>query len=277
MALYVFVRADTISLFRERSGYSAFHPRQVPLMPNSTDYFCPVCRQPVSRFEPIGWDFIGLLNDVGYIQPIFQGETFDPVNYFCPHCKSSDRDRLYALFLEQYFRKLDTAVKHRFIDFAPAPRLSRFIRSFPMIDYRSADLLAEGVDDRVDIMDMSIYETASVDFFLCSHVLEHVPDDRKALHELYRVLKPGKLGIIMVPIILLLETTYEDPSIVTPAERWKHFGQDDHLRIYAKKDFVGKMQNAGFTVHQLDVTVFGTGLFVRHGIHRRSVLYIAGK
>ena len=229
------------------------------------------------RFEPIGWDFIALLNDVGYIQPIFQGETFDPVNYFCPFCKCSDRDRLYALFLEQYFQKLDPALRHRFIDFAPAPQLGKFIRSFPMLDYRSADLLIEGVDDRVDIMDMPLYESSSVTSFLCSHVLEHVPDDRKALRELFRILKPGGIGIIMVPINLLLRETYEDPTIVTPAERWKHFGQDDHLRIYAKSDFIGKMQSAGFTVHQLDISVFGTDTFNRHGIHRRSVLYVVGK
>lgn len=246
-------------------------------MNTNHNFFCPVCRHPVARFEPIGWDFIRLLNDVGYIQPIFQGETFDPVNYFCPHCKCSDRDRLYALFLEQYFRKLDPSEKHRFIDFAPAPQLGAFIRSFPMIDYRSADLFAPGVDDRVDIMDLQIYDTGSIDFFLCSHVLEHVPDDRKAIAELHRILKPGKCGIVMVPIILTLENTYENSAITQPAERWKHFGQDDHLRIYAKGDFLEKLHSAGFTVHQLDADVFGTPVFLQHGIHQRSVLYVACK
>ncbi len=240
-------------------------------------HFCPVCRRPVVKFEPIGWDFIALLNDMGYIQPIFQGETFDPVNYYCPHCKSSDRDRLYALFLEQYLNKLDKSIKHRFIDFAPAPQLSMFLRSCPFLEYRSADLFAAQVDDRVDIMNMPLYESESVDFFLCSHVLEHVPDDRKAIAELYRILKPGKCGILMVPICLTLQSTYENPAIVSEAERWKHFGQNDHLRIYAKNDFIQKTKAAGFTVHQLDISVFGTEMFMRHGIHKRSVLYVVCK
>jgi len=246
-------------------------------MNNAFNHYCPVCCRSVPGFEPIGWDFIALLNDVGYMQPIFQGETFDPVNYYCPYCRASDRDRLYALFLAQYLNRLDASVRHRFIDFAPSRQLSVFLRSFPFLDYRTADLLAEGVDDRVDVTQMPVYGTASVDFFLCSHVLEHVPDDRRAMAELYRILKPGKCGILMVPIILTLQATHEDPTIVSPQERWKHFGQDDHLRIYAKADFVQKATAAGFAVHQLDITVFGSDNFLRHGIHRRSVLYVVGK
>lgn len=240
-------------------------------------FFCPVCQQAVPGFMPIGWEYIAMLNNCGYIQPIFQGETFDPVNYFCPRCNASDRDRLYALFLEQYLNKLDKRTKHRFIDFAPAPQLQRYLKTFPVLDYRSADLFAPNVDDHVDIMDMNIYDTESVDFFLCSHVLEHVPNDKKAISELYRILKPGKCGILMVPIILTLQTTYEDPSIVSPEERWKHFGQDDHLRVYAKSDFIHKVEDAGFQIHQFDISVFGAEIFKIHGIHKRSVLYIVTK
>jgi SAM-dependent methyltransferase len=246
-------------------------------MNNEHRHYCPVCRQGVPGFEPIGWDFIALLNDVGYMQPIFQGETFDPVHYYCPCCKASDRDRLYALFLDQYLNRLDKSIKQRFIDFAPARQLSAFLRSFPFLDYRTADLLAPGVDDRVDIMNMPVYGTGSIDLFLCSHVLEHVPDDRRAIAELFRILKPGGIGILMVPIILTLNETHEDPSITSPEERWKHFGQNDHLRVYAKSDFVNKATEAGFKVHQMDVAVFGSANFIRHGIHRRSVLYVVGK
>lgn len=240
-------------------------------------HFCPVCKRPVPGFEPIGWDYIAMMNDFGYIQPIFQGETFDPVHYFCPCCKASDRDRLYALFLDQYLNKLDKNTKHRLIDFAPAPQLRLYLQTFPFLDYRCADLFAPNVDDRVDIMNMTIYDTESVDFFICSHVLEHVPDDRKAISELYRILKPGKCGILMVPIILTLQETHEDPNIVSPEERWKHFGQNDHLRIYAKSDFLNKVQNAGFKIHQFDESVFGSEIFRIHGIHKRSVLYIVTK
>jgi SAM-dependent methyltransferase len=247
------------------------------IMKGRESRYCSVCKKPVAGFEPIGWGYIAMMNDFGYIQPIFQGETFDPVNYFCPHCKASDRDRLYALFLEQYLNKLDKSTRYRFIDFAPSPQLRQYLKTFSFLDYRSADLFAENVDDRVDIMNMTIYDTESVDFFLCSHVLEHVSDDGKAISELYRILKPGKCGILMVPIILTLQSTHEDPAIISPEERWKHFGQNDHLRIYAKADFMNKIQNAGFKIHQLDVSVFGTEIFRIHGIHKRSVLYIVIK
>jgi SAM-dependent methyltransferase len=239
--------------------------------------YCPVCRQSVTRFEPIGWDYIAMMNNFGYIQPIFQGETFDPVNYFCPICKASDRDRLYALFLEQFLNRMEKKRGFRFIDFAPSRPLSLFLKTFSFLDYRSADLFSENVDDRVDIMDLKIYETESVDFFLCSHVLEHVTNDRKAISELYRILKGGAMGILMVPIILTLQTTCEDPSITSPEMRWKYFGQDDHLRIYAKNDFLQKVQSAGFLIHQLDRNFFGAELLNHHGIHNRSVLYIVQK
>ena len=75
----------------------------------------------------------------------------------------------------------------------------------------------ENVDDKVDITDMTIYPDNHFDFFICSHMLEHVFDDRKALRELYRILKWGGQGILVVPIVLSIDEIDEDPSVTTSA------------------------------------------------------------
>jgi predicted SAM-dependent methyltransferase len=124
---------------------------------------------------------------------------------------------------------------------------------------------------------MNIYEDNTFDFFICSHVLEHIQNDIKAMSELYRVLKPGGKCIAMVPIALSLEEDYENPEITTAEGRWKHFGQDDHVRMYSKSGFVNKLASTGFLVHQLDVNFFGYEIFDKHGIHPRSVLYVVEK
>jgi predicted SAM-dependent methyltransferase len=97
------------------------------------------------------------------------------------------------------------------------------------------------------------------------------------MKELHRVLKPGGWGIAMVPITNAIEETYENDSITTDADRWKYFGQDDHVRMYSKKGFVGNLEKAGFKVDQLGIDYFGSNVFERHGIHPRSILYIVSK
>jgi SAM-dependent methyltransferase len=143
--------------------------------------------------------------------------------------------------------------------------------------YRTADLFMDAADDRVDITDMKVYPDASVDFFICSHVLEHVADDRKALGELRRILKPGGRGILVVPIVLTIDEIDEDPSVTDPAERWRRFGQGDHVRLYSKSGFLARVREAGFDVHQLGREHFGGETFERHGITEQSVLYVVEK
>ena len=82
---------------------------------------------------------------------------------------------------------------------------------------------------------------------LCSHVLEHVVDDRKAMRELHRVLHPSGWALIVVPIASRRDETFEDPAVLTPADRERVFGQADHVRIYGR-DFKARLEEAGFTV-----------------------------
>ena len=135
----------------------------------------------------------------------------------------------------------------------------------------------ESADDKADITDLHIYNNESFDILLCSHVLEHVPNDRKAIEELFRVLKKHGLGIIMVPINLGLNKDFEDPTKTSVEDRWKYFGQDDHVRTYSKQGFVSKLEQGGFKVHQYGIDFFGMAEYERCGIHPRSILYVVSK
>jgi SAM-dependent methyltransferase len=240
-------------------------------------YYCPVCntRRWHFNFFPIWllmkWD------EYGYVHSIFAHETLNIFALNCPRCGATDRDRLYALYLKQEFDRMDVTKKYLFIDFGPSEPLSRSLRKYPFLNYRSADLFLDNVDDRVDIADMPIYKDNSIDIFLCSHVLEHVEDDRKAIAELYRILNQDGWGIVMAPILLTLSDVYEDASIKSDADKWKHFGQPDHFRLYSKQGFIARLEEAGFEVNQFGIDYFGADAFERHGIHPRSVLYVVRK
>ena len=183
------------------------------------------------------------------------------------------------MFLSKKFEEMKNAncSDMKFLDFAPSAGLQQLIKKYDFIKYRSADLYMDGVDDKVDIVDMKIYNDNQFDALLCSHVLEHIQNDVKAMSELYRILKPEGWGIIVVPINLGLEKDFEDEKYTSEEDRWKYFGQNDHVRAYSKKGFVSKLESVGFIVQQLGIDYFGMAEFERCGIHPRSVLYIVSK
>jgi predicted SAM-dependent methyltransferase len=115
--------------------------------------------------------------------------------------------------------------------------------------YLSADLLDPQAMVKMDITDIQ-YADQSFDVIYCSHVLEHVPDDKKAMREFFRILKNDGWAILLVPITG--EETFEDPSIVNPEERLKAFGQEDHVRIYGR-DYVDRLRESGFNVEIIRV------------------------
>jgi SAM-dependent methyltransferase len=162
----------------------------------------------------------------------------------CPRCGSLERHRLLVGYLGERPELFGSEVS--VLHIAPEYGLQRMLRSMPNVTYRSADLDSPLATDKVDIHDMP-YAGASFDVLICSHVLEHVTDDRVALREIRRVLAPGGTAIIMSPIDEKLEDTYEDASIVEPAERHRVYGQSDHLRRYGR-DFGDRVQSTGFRV-----------------------------
>lgn len=252
-------------------------------MYSGVKYRCPVCGWRIRKFLPLAKFYIENFRNYGFKYKIEQFETLNLANYSCPICGASDRDRLSALFIKEWLKQNCESQNLSIIDFAPSPPLTNYIRKEISqlnlsVEYRTADLYVENVDDKVDIMDTrSIYLSNQFDFFICSHVLEHVIDDKKALGELYRILKPGGCGILMTPIHLEVESTDEDPSILDEAEKWRRFGQFDHVRLYSKNDFLFRIKEASFIVQQLGEEYFGKKSFYANGISDKSILYIVKK
>lgn len=203
-------------------------------------------------------------------------ETLNVAAYSCPCCGTADRNRLSALGLKKKLPRRPR-VPFRLLDIAPSKALARFIQDNFQVQYRSADLSMAGVDDCVDISDMRGYADSAFDAVLCSHVLEHVADDRRALQEIRRILKPGAWGLLSVPIYLPLQTVAEEPAPLSGPERSRRFGQSDHVRLYGREGFASRLREAGFEVARLDVAYFGARAFWSCGITPTSAIYFATK
>lgn len=238
--------------------------------------FCPVCNQRVRKFIPLSAFYKDNAEKYGYLYSFDDAETLNYRAYSCPSCNASDRDRLYALYISKCLMDYnDTPLL--LLEIAPARPISEMLRKSRKITLRTADLMMPDVDDRIDITDMHCYPDGMFDAFICSHVLEHVPDDLTALRELFRILKPGGWGILMVPIILTLGRIDEDPRIEDIGERWRRFGQNDHVRMYSKSGLVERTERAGFIVNQYGQEYFGLDVFKTAGISDKSVLYVVEK
>ena len=161
-------------------------------------YRCVICGGREGS-RPIGAEHLAILGQYGHPYTADDYETMSWRTYSCLTCESTDRDRLYALYVERFLAT--RSGRTRVLEIAPGAALGPFIRKQPGVDYRSADLFAEGVDDVIDVHDMGIYPDESYDLFVCSHVLEHVDDDRKVMREFRRILAGDGRGILMVPIL----------------------------------------------------------------------------
>ena len=205
----------------------------------------------------------------------FQFENrFEMLNlreYTCPVCGSADRERAFALVMKKI---LDANKKIRILDIAPRSCIGDFVKkNFPLADYKTADLFAPA-DYKIDITNMPEIESGSIDFFICSHVLEHVADDLQAMRELKRILSRNGCGIVVVPLDLTKTEIDEDINCTDIAERWRRFGQDDHLRAYSKAEFLRRLKVAGFTVEQYDKNFFGKKLMAENGLIESSAVYV---
>lgn len=165
----------------------------------------------------------------------------------CPGCGSLMRHRALLMLLRDRYRLAERT--GRVLHVGPGVAVSRWIAGLDGIDYVTADLDSPIASVQVDATDMP-FEDESFDFAICVHVLEHIPDDRKALAEFQRVLKPAATAVFQVPPSDL-ETTREDPAVTDPHERELLFGQYDHVRLCGA-DYPGRIAAAGFEVSRED-------------------------
>lgn len=167
-------------------------------------------------------------------------------------CFANDRDRLVWLFLEERL-KISSQDSVTLLHVAPERQLQRRLQTRQNVTYFAGDRLVEGYTYAaqtipLDIMNLP-FRSAVFDIVICNHVLEHVTDDLKAMHELYRVTKPGCVAILQVPILQGAKITYEDTSINTPEARERVYGQNDHRRLYGD-DYGERLKSAGFQLQR---------------------------
>lgn len=167
-------------------------------------------------------------------------------NALCPKCGSLERHRLLMLYLRGWTEFFSKSL--RVLHLAPEPILQDIFSGLPNIFYVSTDLNSTRAMSHMDIMHIA-FDDQIFDIIICSHVLEHVADDRKALEEMLRVLKPGGYVILQIPEKRGLEKSFEDASIVSPEDRQQYFGQSDHVRVYGR-DVTERLRSAGFLVEE---------------------------
>jgi SAM-dependent methyltransferase len=171
-------------------------------------------------------------------------------NILSPSTLSLERHRLLWLYLQQKTNFFTAELK--VLHFAPEQCFLKRFKHLKNLDYTTTDLLSPIADIKADICNLP-FDDNSYDVILCNHVLEHIPDDTKAMKELYRVMKPGGYGIFQIPQDLSRDKTFEDDSITDKAERARIFGQYDHARIYGL-DYFDKLRTIGFKVDEVDYT-----------------------
>lgn len=171
-------------------------------------------------------------------------------NALSPSTLSLERHRLLWLYLKEQ-TDFFTA-KKKVLHMAPEQCFLSLFRKQKNLDYTTADLYSPIADVKADICNLP-FDDNSYDVVFCNHVLEHITDDTKAMQELYRVLKPGGMGIFQVPQDLSRATTFEDDTITDQKERAQIFGQYDHVRVYGR-DYFDKLRSIGFKVDEVDYT-----------------------
>ncbi|PDW03608.1 class I SAM-dependent methyltransferase [Candidatus Viridilinea mediisalina] len=207
---------------------------------------CPICMKSARRFRPTG-------------RPMRTDAK-------CVHCTALERHRMLWVFIQRSTNLLNGSPK-KLLHIAPEPCLESRLRNMFGMSYVTADLSSNKVNLKFDIIQLP-HPDNSFDVVLCSHVFEHIPNDRAAMREIKRVLKPDGWAILLVPITV--DHTIEDASITDPTERLRLFGQEDHVRRYGP-DYIDRLRDAGFHVRVIRSHDFATNSeIVQFGLTRAS-------
>jgi SAM-dependent methyltransferase len=219
-----------------------------------SNFFCPCCNGNFDEFLPFG--------------------VKQRPNARCPNCGSLERHRLLWLYFQNRTNLFSENLK--VLHIAPEDIFQNAFKAMPNLDYISGDIKSSRAMVKMDITNIP-YEANSFDVILCVHVLEHILDDRKAMRELFRVLKPNGWSILQVPIDLKRDKTFEDPSITMPEDRTRFFGQHDHVRVYGR-DYRDRLEESGFLVtvdgYARDL---GTDLIKKYSLKQHHEIYFCRK
>ncbi len=240
-----------------------------------------------TRYRPaIAWNYFGLVSRLyrgdqvvcpccnGHFRQFLPSSVNQRPNVVCPRCLSLERHRLLWLYLQERTNLFTQSLK--MLHIAPELCFYHAFRKLPKLDYLPADLDSPLAAVSVDITDIP-YNDNTFDVIICNHVLEHIDDDRKAMSELCRVLKPGGWAIVQSPLDTKRAHTVEDAAIVSPQARKAHYGHDDHRRIYGQ-DYKDRLEAAGFSV-RIDeyVRELGDDVIQKYRLTKNEYIYLCEK
>jgi len=192
-------------------------------------------------------------------------------NVLAPGTLSLERHRLMWLYLKNETNFFSAPLK--VLHIAPEQAFYSKFKTQKNLDYLTSDLKSPLADVKADITHLP-FEDQSFDVIFCNHVLEHIPNDKKAMTELYRVMKKGGWGIFQIPQDLNREFTFEDSNITDTKERAKLFGQYDHVRVYGR-DYFDRLKEVGFNVEIIDYSKkLNTELFEKYRLAKNELLPI---
>jgi SAM-dependent methyltransferase len=193
-------------------------------------------------------------------------------NALCWRCGSQERHRAQWLLFERRPQLL--AAARSLLHLSPEWCLRRRLEAVPGLRYVTSDLdAAQDADLRLDVTALDLPD-AAFDAVICSHVLEHVPDDTAAMRELHRITAPGGFTLVMVPLALDRARTYEDDGVTSPEDRRREFLQHDHVRLYAP-DITDRLRDAGFTVEVVDMAAeLGPSGAARHRLLASDLIFL---
>jgi SAM-dependent methyltransferase len=225
--VYSFLKSFGKAVLPESFFYRSepFLRKLISVFYTGNKYECPVCGFHASKFIPV-----------------HNGES-----HLCPRCGSIERKRLLWLYLDNEI-EIQKKNNFRVLHFSPSSALRIKFESMKNIEYHPTDIFNPLIKNRFDITKLPFAENY-FDLIICYHVLEHVSDDKKAMHELFRVLKREGVALLQVPFSE--NETLEDFSVTNPEERKKLFGQEDHVRYYGRRDFTSRLQQTGFKVEEI--------------------------
>jgi SAM-dependent methyltransferase len=174
-------------------------------------------------------------------------ERYSAIGRRCPRCGARDRHRLLAVYLET--ESPVAGAQPRVLHVAPESSVAIVLERLGCSEYRSVDLEPGAAERAADVTDLP-FADRSFDLVVCSHVLEHVADDRRALSELARVVSGRGEVLLLTPMSHDLERTVEDPA-ASAIERRRRFGQADHVRVYGV-DLIERIRAAGLAARRFD-------------------------
>ena len=233
---------------------------------------CIICGQKVERFLPYQYkkhksDFTNSFQIIGS----------DTDSFACPHCQCHDRMRHIVMYFNRENIWEKCIENKKVLHIAPEMHLQQIISKYKPLEYVCGDLYPQNESIvKVDITNIP-YSDNYFDFIICNHVLEHIPNDLKAMKELYRVLKKGGYAVLQTPYSPVIEKSFEDKRINSDAERLKFYGQADHVRIYGM-DLFARLESVGFKLNIIkNDDLFSRDECEKYGVNYREDLILVSK